>query len=113
MILTQVRFPGATTESLEEATAIFAESAPRYLDVAGLIAKLYLRAEDGSVGAVYWWTDRSSAENRFNDRWRAGVADKYGVQPTVEYFDAPIVVDCIFGTIRTGPPHRFTVQGPR
>jgi hypothetical protein len=111
MILTQVRFAGATTASLEEATAIFAESASRYLDVPGLIAKVYLRAQDGSVGAVYWWTDRPSAENRFNDRWREGVEDKYGVPPTVEYFEAPIVVDCIFGTIRTEPPHRFEGQG--
>lgn len=110
MIVTIVRFAGATTESVEEATEIFSESAARYLETPGLLGKAYLRAEDGSVGAIYWWTNRSDAEARFNPGWFEGVTEKYGTAPTVEFYDAPIVVDNIVGTIRTEPPMVFGGQ---
>lgn len=104
MIITFVRFPGTETASVEDAAAIFAESAGRYLDVPGLMGKAYLRAADGSVGALYWWTDRDSAAAKFNPEWVEGVTRKYGAAPVVDYFDAPIVVDGITRTIRTEPP---------
>ncbi len=110
MIITIVRFAAATTESLEEATEIFSESAARYLDVPGLLGKAYLRADDGTVGGAYWWTNRPDAEARFNPGWLEGVTKKYGSPPTVEFFDAPIVVDNILGTIRTEPPKSFGGQ---
>ncbi len=111
MIITIVRFAGATTESVAEATEIFAESAARYLEVPGLLGKAYLRSEDGSVGAVYWWTNRADAEARFNPGWFDGVTEKYGTAPTVEFCDAPIIVDNIARTIRTEPPMVFGGQG--
>ena len=83
---------------------MFAASAASYLEVPGLLGKIYLRSEDGSVGGVYWWTDRAQAEAKFNPGWRDGVTKKYGAPPTVEFYDAPIVVDPIFGTVRTEPP---------
>ncbi len=110
MILTIVRFPGATTESLEEATGIFAESAARYLEVPGLLGKAYLRADDGTVGAVYWWTNRVDAERRFNPGWLAGVSEKYGSAPELEFCETPVVVDNIFGVIRTEAPAIFGGQ---
>jgi len=110
MILTIVRFPGATTESLEEATEIFAESAARYLEVPGLLGKAYLRSEDGTVGAVYWWTNRADAEARFTSGWLEGVTMKYGSAPIVEFCDTPVVVDNIFGMVRTEAPQVFGSQ---
>lgn len=111
MIITIVRFAGASTESVEEATEIFSESAARYLEVPGLLGKAYLRADDGTLGAVYWWTNRADAEAKFNPGWLEGVTKKYGSAPKVEFCDAPIVVDNILGTIRTEPPKVFGGQG--
>ena len=110
MILAIVRFPGATTETLSEATEIFSESAARYLDVPGLIGKAYVRYDDGTVGAAYWWTDRNAAQARFNPGWIEGVTEKYGAAPIVEFCDPPVVVDNLTGTIRTTPPLLFRDQ---
>ena len=64
--------------------------------------------EDGTVvGGVYWWRDRVSAEARFGEGWRAGVTAKYGAPPTIEWFDAPVVVDNRTGSViddHAGPP---------
>ncbi len=113
MILTIVRFPGTSTSNIDEAAEIFAESAARYLDVPGLIGKAYLRADDGTVGAVYWWTNRADAEARFNPGWVEGVTEKYGSPPVVEFCDTPIVVENVTGTIRTSPPRIIGDQGSR
>ena len=110
MIVTIVRFPTSTTPSLEEATQMFAGSAASYLEVPGLLGKIYLRAEDGSVGGVYWWTDHRCAEEKFNREWEKGVAEKYGAPPIVEFYDAPVVVDSILGSVRTEPPQVFRGQ---
>ncbi|MFW2381602.1 MAG: monooxygenase [Acidimicrobiales bacterium] len=111
MIITIVRFPGTSTASLDEATGVFAESAARYLNVPGLLGKAYLRSDDGSVGAVYWWTNRTAAEARFSPGWVGGVTEKYGSPPVVEYFESPIVVDNVTATIRSKPPIVFGGQG--
>ena len=110
MILTIVRFPGATTETVDEAAEIFAESAARYLEVPGLVGKAYLRNDDGTVGAVYWWTDRQSAQARFNPGWIEGVTAKYGAAPVIDYCETPVIVDNVTGTIRTTPPLLFRDQ---
>jgi hypothetical protein len=38
------------------------------------------------------WTTRAAADAFYSDAWRARVAGKYG-EPTVEYFDTPVMVD--------------------
>jgi hypothetical protein len=94
MIVTIVRFPAVEPVGLAEARDRFGANAASYLDVPGLLWKAYLRSEDGTVvGGVYWWRDRVSAEARFGEGWRAGVTAKYGAPPTIEWFDAPVVVD--------------------
>ncbi|MEZ5340771.1 MAG: hypothetical protein R2706_04785 [Acidimicrobiales bacterium] len=109
MIICVVRFALPTPMDLETARATFGQSAASYLDVPGLLFKSYLRAEDGlTVGGVYWWADRASAEARYNEGWLAGVTDKYGVAPQVEWFDAPVAVDPIQQMIRVTPPTRQT-----
>lgn len=104
-----MRFQLAAPLALDEARQAFGQTAASYLDVPGLLFKSYLRAEDGlSVGGVYWWADRASAEAKYNEGWLAGVAEKYGSEPTIEWFDAPVVVDPIQQMIRVTPPTRQT-----
>ena len=113
MILTIVRFPGSSTATIDQAAEIFAESAARDLNVPGLLGKAYMRAEDGTVGAVYWWTSRADAQALYSTGWVEGVTEKYGAAPIVEYFETPIIVDNVTGTIRSEPPHTIGGQGPR
>lgn len=106
MIVTVVRFPPTTEPiSLEHATEKFGGNAQSYLDTPGLLWKAYLRSEDGlTVGGTYWWTDRASAEARFNPGWLAGVTEKYGHPPSIEWFDAPVVADARNGVVLTEAP---------
>lgn len=80
--------------TLDEARNIFMSTAPKYLDVPGLIRKYYLLSQDGStVGGVYLWDSREEAEALYTEEWRSFVREKYGTDPTVIYMDTPVVVD--------------------
>lgn len=105
MIVTVVRFTLPEPMTLEEARLRFGANASHYLEVPGLLWKAYLLAEDRSTaGGTYWWRDRASAEAAFNPDWEAGVTAKYGAPPTIEWFDAPVVVDGLADVIRTEAP---------
>ena len=106
MIVTIVRFPPIEPVSLDQARGLFGDNASSYLDVPGLLWKAYLRSDDGTnVGGVYWWNDRASADAKYNDDWLAAMVDKYGAAPTIEFFDAPVVVDAVQQVIRVEPPN--------
>ena len=46
-----------------------------------------------TAGGVYAWNSKADAEAMYTDAWRAFVRVKYGTEPTVTYFDCPVVVD--------------------
>jgi hypothetical protein len=78
----------------EDAQNMFLNTAPRYQGVAGLFRKYYYLSQDGkTLGGVYLWNSRAEAEAMFNDGWRAFMRDKYDTDPSVDYFDCPVVVD--------------------
>jgi len=78
----------------EEARSIFLSTAPKYQDVAGLLRKSYLLSDDGTtVGGIYLWNSRAEAEAMYTESWRIFVREKYGTEPSVTYFDTPVVVD--------------------
>jgi hypothetical protein len=78
----------------EEARSIFLSTAPKYRGVQGLFRKTYVLSQDGgTVGGVYLWNSRREAEAMYTDAWRAFVRETYGTDPTVTYFESPVVVD--------------------
>ena len=78
----------------EEARTIFLSTAPKYRGVQGLLRKTYLFSQDGvTVGGVYLWNSRQEAEAMYTEAWRTFVREKYGTDPTVAYFESPVVVD--------------------
>lgn len=94
MIIAQVRFPRTEPISLEEVTAIFESTAPKYKGRQGLHKKMYTRSEDGLiVGALYFWESRADAEATYTQAWREMVTSKYGTEPEITFFDAPVIVD--------------------
>jgi len=105
VIVTVVRFDLAEPIGPDEAQSAFVDNASRYLQVPGLLWKAYLRSEDGTaVGGSYWWRDRASAEAAFDTAWWDGVTAKYGTRPTLDWYEAPVVVDGRTGSIRLEAP---------
>lgn len=78
----------------EEARGIFLSTAPTYQAAAGLLRKHYVLSEDGkTAGGIYFWNSKAQAEALYTDAWRAFVREKYGTDPSVSYFDSPVLVD--------------------
>ncbi|WP_322517142.1 YdhR family protein [Rhodopseudomonas palustris] len=98
MITTIVQFALSEPISLEEAARRFRSSAPKYQKMPGLIRKYYIRSEDGSTaGGVYLWESREAAEKVYAGEWRTRVAQLYGAEPVISWFDSPVIVDNALG----------------
>jgi Putative mono-oxygenase ydhR len=91
-VITSFQFPKSITR--EEAQSIFLGVASKYLGVPGLIRKYYVLSDDGRTGGgVYLWNSRSEAEAMYTENWRVSAREKYGADPSVSYFESPVVVD--------------------
>jgi hypothetical protein len=98
--LVQFKLPEPVTR--EKAKEIFSSTAPKYREALGLIRKYYLLSEDGgTAGGVYLWKSREDAERIYTAEWRRFIAEKYGAEPSVQYFATPVVVDNLIGEIIT------------
>lgn len=96
--LVQIKLPKPMATA--EAQTVFAETAPKYREVNGLIRKYYLLSEDGATaGGVYLWESRAAAEQLYTDDWKAFILQKYGTKPSVTYFASPVIVDNRVGQI--------------
>lgn len=94
MITAVVQFALPKPMSLEEAARTFESSAPRYINLPGLIRKYYLLSEDGRrAGGVYLWETRAAAEAVYNGEWKARVEGLYGSTPEITWFETPVIVD--------------------
>ena len=100
MITALIQIKLAEPMALDKAQAVFAETAPKYREVTGLIRKYYLLSEDGeTAGGVYLWKSREAAEQLYTDDWQAFIMQKYGTKPSVTYFASPVIVDNLIGQI--------------
>ncbi len=94
MITAITTFHLAKPVTREEARSIFLTTAPKYRDVPGLFRKCYIVSQDGkTVGGIYLWKSRAQADAMYTESWRVFVREKYGTDPSVTYFDTPVVVD--------------------
>lgn len=91
-VITNFRLPKPITR--DEARRIFLSTAPNYQGVLGLVRKVYVLSQDGNTaGGIYLWNSRAEADAMYTESWRAFVREKYGTDPSVTYFDSPVVVD--------------------
>lgn len=98
--ITNFKLPKPLTK--KEARDIFLSTAPKYKGVPGLFRKCYIISDDGeSIGGLYLWNSRAEAEEMYTHSWRDFVREKYGTEPTVTYFDTPVVVDNVTNEILT------------
>ena len=97
--ITTFSLPKAIT--LAEAREIFKSTAPKYQGVSGLLRKQYVLSEDGkTAGGVYLWQTRADAEAMYTEAWREFVRAKYQTEPSVTYFETPVVVDNVVDEIQ-------------
>jgi len=100
MITALVQFKLPQSLSREQAREVFSGTAPKYRDTPGLIRKYYILSMDGkTAGGVYLWHSQKDAEGLYTDEWKQFIFDKYGAQPSVTYFESPVIVDNIAGEI--------------
>jgi hypothetical protein len=98
--LVQFKLPQPVTR--DKAREIFSSTAPKYREVAGLIRKYYLLSEDGgTAGGVYLWRSREDAEQLYTGDWKKFIAEKYGTEPSIQFFSSPVIVDNLTGEILT------------
>jgi hypothetical protein len=102
MITVLTTFALPTPITRDEARGIFLSTAPKYRGVPGLLRKIYVLSQDGkTAGGVYLWNSRPEAEAMYTESWRSFVREKYGTDPTVIYFESPVVVDNVAQQILT------------
>ena len=82
----------------DDARALLESTAPAYERVPGLQRKYFI-GNERAAGGVYQWSDRDSALRYYDDAWRQRIAERYGVEPRVELFSAPCLVDNVAGEI--------------
>src|SRR4029079_8655889 len=92
MITAIVRFKLPANVTLDAATELFKGSAPKYQNLPGLVRKYFLYVE-GTGGGVYLWKSRADAEKVYTAEWRAMIAQRYGPEPEITFFESPVIVD--------------------
>lgn len=98
MFIAIVEIPGPK-RSREQAIAGGKASAPTYAGMKGLISKHYLNGDEGA-GGVYIWESREAAEAWYTDAWWPWMEERFGVRPTLKFYDSHLVVDNAAGEVR-------------
>jgi hypothetical protein len=101
MIVAIVNFKLPADITAGQARKLYAESAPRYRTMQGLVRKYYLwDAEKHIGGGVYLWESRAAADAVYTAEWKASIRQRYGAEPAITFFDAPVIVDNELGTTK-------------
>jgi heme-degrading monooxygenase HmoA len=94
MITVITRFALPAGVNADQIHAAFDEAAPRFRNVPGLVRKQFLRSKDcRTAGGVYLWNDESAARAFMNERVAPMIRAKYHVDPDIEYYDSPVIVE--------------------
>ena len=94
MITVITRFAVPTTISANQMRAGFTQIAPAFRAVPGLIRKQFLLTADGrTAGGVYLWEEEEAARNFMQQRVAPMIREKFQVEPTIEFYDSPVLVE--------------------
>jgi hypothetical protein len=100
MITSITRFPlpaGIPTETVKKG---FLEVAPKFKHPSGLLRKYFLISEDQKTGGgVYLWNSMEEARTFSEEMLRPMIRDKFQVEPSIEYYEAPVIVDNVTSEI--------------
>ena len=87
MITAIVTYPLPATIGRKACKAHYEAIAPGFRSIPGLIRKQFIWAETGVAGGVYLWRDIESARAFYLGPWLAGILERYGGYPHIEYFE--------------------------
>jgi hypothetical protein len=94
MITALVQFNLSTPLTGNEVKEDFSNLALRVREVPGLIRKYFLLSEGGRMaGGVYLWESKAAAERLYTDDFKKSIIERYGSEPSLTYFESPVVVD--------------------
>ena len=93
MLIAIVQIPRTGEKPSKEAFISRAKVAlSTYTGMKGLIRKDYLNGDE-SGGGVYLWESKAAADAWYDDKWWVFMQEKFGVMPTLQYFDHYLTVD--------------------
>jgi len=52
-----------------------------------------LYGDDQTVGCFYLWSRRDAAELFYSVSWKSTIAQRYGAQPEVLFYESPVIVE--------------------
>jgi len=88
------QFPLPPHVRAEQIRAVFAESAPQFRNVPGLVRKQFLLSPDCRTGGgVYLWSDEVAARSFMLERVAPMIRTRYRVEPTIEFFESPVIIE--------------------
>lgn len=100
MITAIVRYTLPPTISKEDCEAHFHMIAPGFRDVKGLLSKHFIwNVENSTAGGVYQWTSLDQAKAFYGGPWLEGIIDRYGQEPSIEYFEVFAITDNNAGSV--------------
>ena len=97
-VIVNFKLPNGITR--DEVITKFEQSTAKWRDNSNLIRKYYLFYIDrGIAGGVYLWKEKMHAEIWLGAEFKKMVKDNYGDEPSLKFFETPIVVDNFTGNI--------------
>ena len=70
------------------------EVAPVFQQPTGLVRKYFILSEGWRIGGgVYLWTSERTARDFSEQTIRPMLREKFHVDPTITYFETPVIVD--------------------
>ena len=104
MIVEFVQFRTRPGMSREQVLAGARDTIPHWQANKELIRKHYIESEDATTGgAFYIWPSKEAAQRGHDAKWRAGVEQRTGAAPTIEYFDLLMILDNETGGVTEFP----------
>ena len=99
MITATVRYQLPAHIDYNACLAHFSNIAPGFRAANGLISKHFIWSESGWAGGVYQWQTMADARAFYSGPWLAGIVERYGMQPQIEYYTVFAVTDNLRGTV--------------
>jgi hypothetical protein len=107
MITAVVRYKLPPHIDHDACLAHFTKIAPGFREAKGLISKHFIWSESGTAGGVYQWETLADAKAFYSGPWRAGIIERYGMEPEIEFFDVFCITNNADGTVKVlGKPKK-------
>jgi hypothetical protein len=107
MITAVVRYKLPRHIDHDACLAHFTKIAPGFREAKGLISKHFIWSPGGTAGGVYQWQTLADAKAFYSGPWLAGIVERYGMEPEIEFFDVFCVTDNAAGTVKVlGKPEK-------